>query len=116
MKKLTPLIITGIVILSAVCSNAQKIMKVTDPDQANIKVFVVAEISDADLKVFEVDDPIEAKKDGLWYVQEQEQNVYMKIYMSTSIEGSDLKIFYVEDPSLVGWVKPEKRQIYKIGK
>jgi len=94
---------------------AQNIYQVETISEANLKVFVTSDESQADLKVIEVGQG-EAVKDGLWYKVSTPAESNLKVFITTNLSEADLKIYYVAEKELAGWSNKSKRNLYQVGK
>ena len=94
-------------------SSGQRIFKVTAATDANVKVFVTTDVSQADIKVKTVNTPEAANKDGLWYVTATAPEAMLKVFEVSNAADADVKIFYVTDDIQAGWVTTNKRQFFK---
>jgi hypothetical protein len=93
--------------------SAQRIFKVTEATAAQVKVAVVTDESQADLKVIEVSQGEEVVKDGTWFITPSENEADLKVFITTDASQADVKIFYVTNAEQAGWITRDKRHFFK---
>ncbi|PLX10351.1 MAG: hypothetical protein C0594_05095, partial [Marinilabiliales bacterium] len=113
---------TLIILLSGFLFNvngfSQKVYKDSDVSTADLRVYVTTDLASADLKVFEVESSDQARRDGQWYIVDEnsQADAYIRLYITTNESEAQLKVYYVSDKEQTGWVTNNKRNLYKIGK
>lgn len=113
--RLTILFAALILIVISTKTNAQNIYQVENISDANLKVYVTTDESQADLKVIEVGIG-EAVKDGLWYKTATPGESKLKVFITTNETEANIKIYYVADKESAGWINADKRHYYQVGK
>lgn len=84
--------------------NAQKIFRVDNQFEADIKVYVVDFEFQADLKVYKVKYENEAgENNGKWFFARYCYQPVFKVYFVENITQSELKIFFVDFENHAGW-------------
>lgn len=79
--------------------------------EADLKVFLVKTITQADLLVYRVDNSIQATGDGLWYLTDIRTKAKKKIYFVNTVTKADLRIYYVDNLSQRGWRNLAKKYL-----
>ena len=83
----------------------QKVFEVTDPHEADLRVYITPYAHQADLLVYRVTSSSEAKRPGLWYYTKYAQQADKKIFIVQYEHQADLKIHFVKYKSQAGWKK-----------
>ncbi|OFY74003.1 MAG: hypothetical protein A2275_06040 [Bacteroidetes bacterium RIFOXYA12_FULL_35_11] len=93
--------------------SGQRIYKVTNPQDAHVKVYVTTDINQADIKVKIVDKAADANKDGMWFQTATQAEAMLRVYETTNATEADVKVYYVTEEQQAGWVNASKRQFFK---
>ncbi|MFM2135454.1 MAG: hypothetical protein RL021_854 [Bacteroidota bacterium] len=107
-------LLTALLLLAAArCCNAQKVISVDYPNQADVKVFVVDYPNQADLLVYKVKYENQAgKNDGKWFFVKYQNQADKKIYFTEYASQADLKIYFVQYENQAGWNRKEKMALF----
>ena len=109
MKKLLGLIL----ILTAFPCFSQKVMEVEEYAIADIKIYEVSQPIFADLCVFltKNESIVHPKENnGIW-MKVNGASANFKIKKTKNESAADLKVYYVSEPTQAGWKNPGKKRI-----
>ena len=91
---------------------SQNIYKVSSINQANVKVFIVQYVVDADLKVFKCQSEGQANgNEGKWYFVNYVTKADKTVFFVEFVTQADIKIYFVNSIIQAGWVNESKRYL-----
>ncbi|MCC8360275.1 DUF6150 family protein [Salinimicrobium sediminilitoris] len=99
---------------SVLVSNAysQKLFIAKYASDADFKVIVVEQPSQADLKVYNEKVVSQVKgNSGIWYFTKMRSEADKKILFVKYLSEADLKIYFVNHRSQAGWISEEKKSL-----
>jgi hypothetical protein len=107
MKKITLLFI--FVLAFVVSANSQNVCPVDYEKQADVKLYVVNNLSQADLCVYNVNNEGMTDIDnGKWHFVNYENQAQMNVYFVDNENKADLKVYFVDNENQAGWKKRSK--------
>lgn len=114
-KQMRPVLIQALVLFFLTLpAYSQLIYSVDKPEDADIVVFVTDNEENCDLKVFFVEEASQLGKPGVWAGTFEIEKAQKKVYFTFEEAEAQLKIYVVEDESKAGWVKQDKKSLFKI--
>ncbi len=100
-------------VLASFGASGQKIYKTDSRIKADVKVFVAARESGADLVVYVTDRSHTAQGNkGIWFYTTSEYAADKKIYIVDDESQAEVKIFYTDKDYLAGWRNKAKRSYF----
>lgn len=99
----------AIVITLVVTSNAQSVYPVDSEKKADLKLFMVSNVNQADLCIYDVKNEIFTDiNSGKWYFINNENLAEKKVYFVDSEKKADIKIYFVNNENQAGWKNKSK--------
>lgn len=93
-------------------SMGQRIIKVANAAEADVKVFITSNSVQADIKVKVVSNAEEVNRDGQWYIMLEADDSTLKVYETVTASEADVIVYYVTIDKQVGWVNTEKKHFF----
>lgn len=106
-------LLTFILFLSIITTNAQAIFETNNIAFADIKVYVTQNISFADLIVYRQSNqmPMGERNSGKWYFVVSPALADKRICFVNSPSFSDINVYYTDVLIMSGWINKEKKYL-----